>query len=211
MRSWLQRTLLLLVSLGVASLTLVTPAPPASTNPIAIVHLTYEPTPGSAEGANPGLGIPPDCSSWHELYPTFCAPHHQSGYVDNGDGVVSPCDFIYIDGVCCHIQWVGPTYYLSPVSGSGRSPILEPRTTNPGETPVCETWHEIYPDYCSQWHVVAWDDAHQNGQLDVCDVIQLSDGGWYHIDRIALNITVAYGVTGTQKKSLGQIKKLYRK
>jgi hypothetical protein len=152
---------------------------------------------------------------WHELYPNYCVMHHQDYYWDNGDGVVSPCDYIVLDGICYHITWVGPTYYMSDVSGSGGVRVAEPVTSNAGESPVCEIWHEIYPNFCHEFHVDSWHDSNQNGQLDACDVIDAifvpgAPPEYWHIDRIALNIKVVPGPTPVKPDTWGRLKTLYR-
>lgn len=40
--------------------------------------------------------------------------------------------------------------------------------------PICSSWHELYPEYCEEWHLSSWDD-NGNGYLDTCDVIDLTD------------------------------------
>ncbi|NNF08249.1 MAG: hypothetical protein HKN21_15910, partial [Candidatus Eisenbacteria bacterium] len=65
------------------------------------------------------LPAPPDCSTWHELYPAYCANSHQDSYMDNGDGCLSACDEIVLDGVTYHITWVGPTYYMTCFDPAG--------------------------------------------------------------------------------------------
>lgn len=58
--------------------------------------------------------IPANCSTWHELYPGYCNPHHQDGWEDNGDGVISACDYVLIGGVWCHIDRVGLNIFVVP-------------------------------------------------------------------------------------------------
>jgi hypothetical protein len=150
------------------------------------------------EPAAKSAQVTQNCSSWHELYPSYCLVHHQDGFEDNGDGVLSPCDYIVLDGVRFHIQWVGPTYYLS------NGEIYEPMQPPTGADPTCEIWHEIYPVFSQQKHVDEWID---NGDhvLSVCDQVAIG-GALAHVDRIGVNITIVPGPTPIEKNTWGRIK-----
>jgi hypothetical protein len=173
-------------------------------------------------GAKPGLpqfnvgGIPPDCSSWHELFPTFCNTYHQDEYRDNGDGAVGPCDIIVLNGIPYHIVSAGPTYWTTCSSTPGGPPqgtvIFEPTQPQTGGNPICEVWHEVYPNFCQEIHIDSWNDGNNNGVLDVCDEVdtQTPTGPvFYHIDRIECDITVEpVPVTPTENSTWGKIKSL---
>lgn len=177
------------------------------------MNLTLETGGQQMFGATPSNSIPANCATWHELYPNYCAPHHQSNYQDNGDGVVSVCDFIYLDGVCFHIDWVGPTYYMTRLTPTPQTQgAAEPVATNTGEDPRCETWHWVWPNYCDEFHVDSWYD-NGNQILDACDEIDIEHATYtevWHIDRIALNIKVSLGPTETRPSTWGRLKTLYR-
>ena len=130
--------------------------------------------------------IPPDGSQWHELYPMFCVVHDQDSYEDNGDGQISPCDFITFGGQRQHITWVGPTYTLVDVS-SGDQWHAEPTDPYNPDDPFCEVWFEVYPNYGDEWHVEDWQD-NGDGVVGPCDIVIIR-GGTYHIERVDLNIT----------------------
>jgi len=165
----------------------------------------------------PGLGwaIPQNGSVWHELYPVWCTSHPQTGYYDNdGDGVVSVCDDILEPNMCWHVDAVTTTYFFSPVAGGGQS-AGEPAEPTPDPSPVCEMWHIVFADgppftYCQSVHIDGWEDNNQNGQLDVCDNIQIG-GLWYHIDRIGCDVTVSPNpATDTNHSTWGWLKNLFR-
>lgn len=201
--------LLLVLILGVS----VVAATPAGAGAPNRIHLSLEAPAGPV--ANGPL-IPPNCSAWHELWPIFCQPHHQDGYHDNdGDGMISPCDEIILNHAGYHVVWVGPTYHMSRVTPPGSIPfIAEPFSPElPGESPVCEIWQEIYPNFGRQFHVDSWHD-NGNGVLDVCDEIdeQNSPGvppAIYHIDRISVDIIIEFDPTATVGRSWGAVKKIY--
>jgi hypothetical protein len=56
--------------------------------------------------------------------------------------------------------------------------------------PNCSYWHELYPNYCKEWHQVAYfDSMPHNGLLDACDNILLYNLGSgaqkeFHIDAV---------------------------
>ncbi len=166
------------------------------------VHLEFVGVPGRPGG----MPVPPTCSTWHELYPTHCAVHHQTDYGDDGDGLVSACDQIVLDGVSYHIDWVGPTYYLQGIPGRQGGVYLEPQSI-PGRDPVCETWHEIYPNYCLAHHVDAWED-NGDGVLSPCDMIWFDDTPW-HLEEIGFNIIVTPD-SPIERGSWSRIKQLFR-
>ncbi len=149
--------------------------------------------------------VPANCSTWHELYPAFCTDHHQSDYEDNGDGQVSACDYIHLDGMRYHIDWVGPTYWLDC------DVIAEP--TNPGSgNPQCEEWEEVYPNPGNLWHVDNWDD-NGNGVVDECDFVTITDSAGNtitcHIHKVGLNIRIRDDGTASEKTSWSKFKAMF--
>ncbi|TPW10957.1 MAG: hypothetical protein FD129_1783 [bacterium] len=169
---------------------------------------------GPKGGATPLVGpIPPNGSGWHELYPAFCATSVQDDYEDNGDGVVSACDRIKLSGVLYHIVWAGPTYWTtcSPTPGGpGTTVIFEPTNPTTGENPICEIWHEVYPEFCRQIHIDSWID-NGDGHLTVCDVVDVQDPtglppNYYHIDRIECDITIEEVIVPVAPSTWSKIK-----
>lgn len=151
-------------------------------------------------------GVPPDCSTWHEIYPAYCINHHQDGFEDNGDSLLSPCDIIVLDGVDWHVVWVGPTYWLNcdpttPPAG------YEPQDPWNGEDPTGQTWHEVYPNFCENGLVESWLD-NGDGVVSVCDFVVIG-GVTCHIDEIGLNIIVERDPTATEGSSWGGVKKKF--
>jgi len=151
--------------------------------------------------------IPDTGSPWHELFPNFCVMHNQTGYSDNGDGVVSECDAIFLDGLMYHIDWAGPTYYLYNTE-TGDVKFLEPTSDDPGANPVGEIWHEVAPAYCTEWEIMGWDD-NGNGVVDPCDIIVLAGDTLWHIEEVRLDITVS-PESPVEDSTWGQIKSFFR-
>ncbi len=154
------------------------------------------------ELSNPAKSpIPPNCSTWTEFYPNPGVIHHQDDYVDNSeDGEMAFCDYIMLDGVWNHIEWVGPTYHLS-------CGVYEPwDNPNPtGDDPTCETWIEIYPEHGNLWHVDGFQD-NGDGLISPCDMVLIA-GVWCHIDDIGLNIRTKPGTpVDNENKTWGEIK-----
>jgi hypothetical protein len=192
MNTWIQRVLIGLVATGVFVFFFV-PIHPVDSGTMSTKHMSLEPAvpaPGAVVLQN-GT-IPPNCSTWHELFPAFCGMAHQGGYSDNGDDVVSMCDGIELDGMPYHITWAGPTYYTTcyPPAGDPTEVIFEPYQDphNP-ENPVCENWIEVWPEFGLACHVDAWEDNDMSGTLTPCDEV-FCNGLLYHIDDIGLDIII---------------------
>ncbi len=176
---------------------LVAAAPAAGQDGSVYLELMGAPTPDE---------IPTDGSSWHELWPEFCAVRIQQSYMDNGDGVVSPCDFIECDRISFHIEWVGPTYYIE-ADCSGEAGWLEPTEPQTGGDPTCEIWHWIYPEFGRESHIDAWvDDG--DGILGLGDSVEI-DGIWWRIEEIGLNIT-GTPMSPTEDTTWGKIKSFFK-
>jgi hypothetical protein len=147
--------------------------------------------------------VPVDCSEWHELWPNFCVIHHQDAYQDNGDGAVSVCDVITLNGTRYHIDWVGPTYELENVSTSERS------WWEPTGHPIDDPWHQVAPLYCVTMPVIEWLDENWDGELSECDLVFIG-GAWHHIAAINLDITVTEEPSPTNHETWSAIKSLFR-
>ena len=165
----------------------------------------------SVQGERLDGSVPNDCSTWHELWPTYCIMHHQDSYEDDGDGLISPCDYFTLDGVRYHIDWVGPTYHLVALEGSPDEAAAEPVDEPSGGDPTCEYWHWIYPPdiYCTESHVDGWEDGGEPGVLDVCDNVFI-DGRWWHIEDIGLNVQAHPEESPVDQSTWGKIKDFFR-
>jgi hypothetical protein len=205
-----------LVVVAVASVLVAVPGVPlpgqTGANPVYQAHFDLAPNTAPGDAPDPlQFGLPADCSTWHELFPNYSTPHHQDPFTDTGDGVLSPCDVIVLDNMCLHITWVGPTYYTTcfPPGGPPTQVVFEPSDPGSGN-PVCQVWHDVYPNYCNEIHVDSWHD-NGNGVLDECDEIDVMGPlgtTIYHIDRVSTDIIVVPGPTPVQPGTWGKIKAL---
>jgi len=144
--------------------------------------------------------VPPDGSVWHELYPVFCNARIQDGYEDNGDGVVSVCDVIIIDGIRYHVDWAGPTYYLTLAEPPSER-WVEPEGTG-------DFLHEVAPIFCQTWEVLEWEDNDQDGEVSYCDMLLLPDG-WWHVEDVSLDITVTEEPSPVEQSTWTKIKTFF--
>lgn len=217
MRKWL--TVLALAALvAIVTIASIGPgaAPPASAGVATQLHLELL-TAGAPGKPSTTLvpAIPGNCSSWQELFPTVGTLYHQDDYTDNGDGVVSACDIIKLNGTDYHIVWAGPTYWTTcMIPGVPPTTVVyEPTQPSTGGNPICETWHEIIPNFCQQIHIDDWQD-NGDGVVSVCDMVyNITPTGApasYHIDRIECDITVEPVTTPVEGSTWGQIKSLFR-
>jgi hypothetical protein len=149
---------------------------------------------------------PPNCSTWHEISPDFCVLHHQSGMEDNGDGELSPCDFIELDGLRFHVDWVGPTYHLDCDHDGVADMLLEPIDWWEGD-PTCQIWHEVWPNFGQQHHVDGWIDG-GNGIVDACDFVIIGPITCHILD-VRLDINVTGEPTPAEETDWGTVKQKY--
>ncbi len=161
-------------------------------------------------------------TQWHELYPVYCqGPYEIVGWRDNGDSILSFCDTVDMqppgggDPEPQHILEVTYTLELRPLlppdivnywdytyHQDGGDPLLEP---------VCSWWHEVYPEFCGERHIGAWED-NGSGDLDSCDVIVDDVSGLsYHVEGVHTDIiTEPVPGTATDQSTWGKIKALFR-
>ena len=109
------------------------------------------------------------------------------------------------------------TCYQYPGGPPVRQLVAEPHTTNPTEDPVCEIWHEVWPQWCREFHIHSWIDGNNNGKLDECDYVDVIEVAgyppvYYHIDRVSCDIIVspADKPVKAKSKSWGWLKNLFR-
>jgi hypothetical protein len=123
-------------------------------------------------------------TEWHELYPNYCVDWVLSSWFDNGDGILSICDYVdFTDPTGgnwhkFHVEWVGPTII---VEWPYNPPILDTvyldyvGYDNPNVDPILDPtgtyWHEVYPNYCVTYYVVGWVDTDLDGYVNYCDYI----------------------------------------
>ena len=70
-----------------------------------------------------------------------------------------------------------------------------PEGVDPIYEPICTWWHELYPEYCQEWHLTSWKD-NGDGMLSVCDQIDMTnlvteEVKWYHVDRITYTLLLS--------------------
>jgi len=134
-------------------------------------------------GGFPNYATPllnPVCTYWHEIYPVFSKKFHLSSWMDNGNGILSFCDKIYLKDP---VTGLGAWYHVAQVA----TDIIVTRK------PVCTQWHEIYPEFCAHdYHLSSWID---NGdkKLSPCDKIDMTDKAtgnvtWWHVREVTITL-----------------------
>jgi hypothetical protein len=152
-------------------------------------------------------------TQWHELWPFFCKEYHLGSWEDNGDGVLSHCDWIDMyekpDGEVkwYHVEEVTITLNVTPARDAKRfgSNGLPPPMFIELEGgydpsvliyPLGSQWHEIYPVFCGEYELVNMQDGGKPiGQLSFCDDIMLQnkhtgEPTWWHVEQVAVDIIV---------------------
>ncbi len=132
--------------------------------------------------------IQPICTNWTEIWPVYLGvtggPYHIVYWEDNGDGVISYCDYIVFADfpeVLWHVEEYASDLVLNEKVGD----------------PTCTIWHELYPDCCvNDYHIIHWKD-NCDDVLSPCDYVTLNlepDGPAqdYHVDvvTLTLNLTI---------------------
>ncbi len=149
----------------------------------------------------------PTGSVWHEDYPTWSNTWTVTGWIDNGDGTLSPSDQLFIDDgsglpeeyhvdqVTITIHWT----FKAPASGEAAADPEDPAMTPepPLSDPTWTRWHQIYPDYCRTFTITSWEDNTPGGYFDPSDQFDFEyddEPGttyWAHLDAITTNIWVS--------------------
>jgi hypothetical protein len=190
-----------LAALGTIGLAVASRGPATATAQGTQIFLDYNNGPVNWDPLVP-WPIPPFCTTWHEITPAFCMTHHTDDYSDNGDGVVSVCDIIVLNGIPYHVDEVGPTLYLDC------GLIMEPADpTWVGGNPYNTQWLQLHPTYDpTPIDLAGWYDVDGSGGLNVCDNIQVPGGAICHVKRIGCNIRVSPVPNATEESTWGKIK-----
>lgn len=111
----------------------------------------------------------PVCTIWHVVYPLshYSELFHIIGWEDNGDGVLSFCDYIevkYLD--TGEIRW----YHVEELACDI---IL---TKKCFYEPIGSQWHELFPEFCSRYNIASWNDTNSDSKLSSSDQIGLVPG-----------------------------------
>jgi len=77
----------------------------------------------------------------------------------------------------------------------------------PGVNPVCQTWHQVHPDFCYTAHVDMWEDTDGSCTVNACDNVVVG-GIFYHIADVQLDIQTS-PCSPVDETSWGQIKSLF--
>jgi len=84
---------------------------------------------------------------------------------------------------------------LTPIHMNSKFPYQE-HIPNP----ICTEWHELYPNYCTNWHLTSWNDTQElgepgYGELSPNDQIDMTDESgmikWFHVDRMTITLNLS--------------------
>jgi len=124
--------------------------------------------------------IDPIDTWWTMVWPGYLEENLQiEGWTDNCNGVLDHCDNITLGGALCHVEDL--TIDI----------ILNEKITDP----VCTWWHELYPKYCNEYHIIGWED-NDDGVLSPCDMVDLDPIGLYHVKGVTLTLFVIPEIQG---------------
>jgi hypothetical protein len=119
---------------------------------------------------------------WHELHPVFCNAWTCTGWEDNGDEILSASDTLTMDdGVNrpkpWHVDAVTFTAALDSDKGNPEEDWLyRDYVGTPDDFPI-GPWHEIYPEFSTEWNCIEWWDSNTNDLVDETDWLIFEDPG----------------------------------
>ena len=150
---------------------------------------------------------PDSTTTWHTLHPPelFCTNGVQTDHDDvDGDGMMSFCDNIQIDGVWKHIEWVGPTIRIRYLENGRAVKYIEPVEV-PGRQ---FQYHEVSPIYCN---LIETTEPIEYVCQEVWIEFPPEDVGWWHVEAIETNIRTNGGSPVENPSTWSQIKNWFRK
>lgn len=148
------------------------------------------------------FGLPPTCSTWHEIAPTFCNQRHQTGYSDEDtNNLVTAGDYIFLDGARYRVTSAGPVVFLDC------SRIIEPEggILPEGGNMTDVTWIEIYPEYGLELGQLYISSENGDGVLSACDFIKVGRINC-HVNRIGCDIRVVEAPNSSETRTWGAVK-----
>jgi len=142
----------------------------------------------------------PVSTYWQEIYPDYDVCYVIDGWTDNGDEILSPCDYInitdltggpteeyHVENVTLTINITNPQEepFLFEYLGDGTIEDMYHTKTHPNHT----WWEMVWPWFQSETLPIEdWDD-NCNGVLDYCDMILLG-GVWCHVEGVFFDMVV---------------------
>jgi hypothetical protein len=148
------------------------------------------------------FGLPPTCSTWHEVVPTFCNERHQTGYSDeDGNNLVSAGDYIFLDGARFRVTSAGPVVFLDCTR------VIEPEGgVLPDDDRMIDVkWIEIYPENGRELGRLNIVSENGDGVLSACDFIKVG-GINCHVTRIGCDMRVVEAPNATETETWGAVK-----
>jgi len=149
----------------------------------------------------------PEGSRWHEVYPDYGKIWEISYHLDNGDGILGYLDVIQISKVdgqeflVYNVDAVETDIVTTPliVPGDEYDHNTDDYIPNPPNgDPTNTTWHELWPNYCTDWNLTEWRD-NADGILSRGDSVKFTGQFlpdsiiWKLVEKVTPTITVSDG------------------
>ena len=158
-------------------------------------YLTIKTSPLGLNPAPIGEGWYDECTTVNTMAPPVSYLDHNEYvfvYWDIDTSILTSEDLIHIHMDMPH---TATAHYWLP---SPRHLDAEPPSLIDLTKPVDTQWHELYPEYCRNYHLQSWHDMNQDGELSPSDYIDLwdNDHQWkvrpyfWHIDDITVTLKV---------------------
>ena len=117
----------------------------------------------------PPFQTTPTTSRWFEITPESRTTYDLNTWTDtDGSGNLTVSDQIRLNVTTLNVY-----YHVDAVNTPSNGPWNITVTQKVFGSPICTTWHEITPDYCTLWHIKAWTDTDGSGNLTVSDEVSI--------------------------------------
>jgi hypothetical protein len=126
--------------------------------------------------------------TWFEKYPYYGEIWIIYGWSDNGNNYLDFCDWLLIRNIITgeirevHVEGVETDIGLveiippPPPPGDYEGNNFDnlddylPQDTQP----LNRQWHEIYPNFCTNWELTSWMDCNESEYVDSCDIVDFT-------------------------------------
>jgi len=149
------------------------------------------------EAFNPYEAVEDPTGPWHEIWPRYCMPRNGTGWVDNGDGILSVCDYLQLEDNTSEAQWHHVLYVTFTMLLDEGDPVppeeqwyfdwVGPPLAEWPDFPL-GPWKEVHPVLGRAWECVFWEDTDGSGQVDFCDWLSFIGPNGETVDRHVASI-----------------------
>lgn len=143
-------------------------------------------------------------SHWHEAWPFWSTNWNMTSWIDEDvSDTLTVGDQVYfedgrptaappeteVNASVTNVAWdIKIERKICPYDEKVLHAIAGPVPPDPITDPTVISWHELWPNYCTEWIIHDWVDTDGSGDLTRSDQVLLCDGDWYHVDSVTMTI-----------------------